>query len=264
MNKNVMTIIPLVLAVSGCGGSGGNSSSELEPVVVVEEVPTNTVLRRFADGSVISRATLVENRQRYVIHYFSPVDAEFDPSVVTNLAEFDGDISYFDSNEYGDFYDGTITIDGEVVEVGVYEDNEQENAMAYFSAGNELFVFAGGAQATNLPSGLYTYRGTNVVGARDTDWLELGTFTMDVDFTNGLASINANSDTTILTGNNISINTADGTFSNSNLTLEDTFYETTASTSIEGSFTGNGATGVTGVYTTTEEEPVVGAIVGRR
>jgi len=103
---------------------------------------------------------------------------------------------------------------------------------------------------SNLPSGTHTYVGTEVVSPRLNLSPVVGTFSMTADFTNKVASYSGVNANTTMVVNNMSINTSTGDFAGSNGTF--TYNSNSQSATLYGSFGGNGASGVAGVYHTND------------
>lgn len=196
---------------------------------------------------------------------------------------------------YGDvatYYAGDIQIGSKTYSVDVFEPaNGTEGVIAVGwkspdpSSGEQevLAAIATGSSATNLPSGQHTYTGLHLVGSRnivrenngtgDVLTTGSGTFTMSVNFDDGTGHYSGvtgeNSgiygNETALQGNLV-LDTNNGVFSGENLDLSGSINGTSLNgmtADLEGSFHGDGATSVTGVYVT-EDITYGGAFLGSR
>ena len=134
-------------------------------------------------------------------------------------------------------------------------------------AGNSLAVelLVGGGKVSNIPNGEYTYTGTNLIAVRGDANPDYGTFTMDVNFGSGSASLNGNTPTSTISGTGITVNRNDGTFASDSISITGTSKALSATGSIYGNFHGDRATGLTGIYHDNADSPTVaGAIAGSR
>ena len=257
MLKKLM-IIPAILTVAACGGGGGGGETS---VTNGRSNPTPTVLKTFGDGAGIARAEITTNGQTVSANVMAGDINNYntDPTGVIDPSS----VNYSGSNQYGDFYAGTTTLNGITVDVVYYEDDAGETFIGYLEGNGTNAALAGGYKVSNIPSGTYNYAGTNIIGFRDGSYFEEGTFAMAVDFTNGTAGLTGSTNSSTISGQGIQVNTANGTFSSNNLTLSGNGLSSSAS--IYGNFHGSGATGVTGLYADNGNVPVVaGAIAGRR
>lgn len=259
--KQAITLVPVLMAIAACSGGGGSDTNTVSTKLLSEFADSAGVIRARSDDAVL---TMMVPEAQYIV---DQGDIPLDP---TDEALLD-DLTYVGSNEYGDFYQGQIDVDGTMVDVYLYADADTDVGGALAEAEGTSILFAGGENPSNLPSGTYTYRGTNVIGYRDLSGMEDGTFTMTVDFTNKTASLNGTTNGsatggqgTFVRGSNIDVNTRDGTFASNDIEVGLTG-DPGASASIDGSFHGEGARGVTGIYHDNQPIPdVAGAIVGNR
>lgn len=147
-------------------------------------------------------------------------------------------------------------------------------AALYVSSGSESTSFvAGGEQASNLPIGSYTYSGyaESIYVYGGTDYNEVGSFAMDVQFGNRTAQLNAATPESAYSIGSLSINN-NGEINGSNGTF--TVFDNDGTTELErrsidfdGTFHSSGATHVSGIAvggaSTTDDFSIM-AIVGRR
>lgn len=257
MFKKIIAASFILSTLSACGGGGSGGGS-------VSSGPSNpapTVLKTFGDGAGIARAEITANGQTVTANVMAGDINNYntDPTGVIDPSG----ISFSGSNQYGNFYSGRTTLNGITVDVVYYEDSGGDTFIGYLEGNGTNAALAGGYKASNMPSGVYNYAGTNIIGFRDGSYFEEGTFAMAVDFTNGTAGLTGSTATSTISGQGIQVNTSNGTFSGNNLTLSGNGVSTSAS--IYGNFHGSGATGVTGLYADNGNTPIVaGAIAGRR
>lgn len=256
--KKLLLMTSALGLLAACGGS--SSGGAVNPTT---PPPSATVLRSFTDGSGVARAEYTEDGVNYVANVIGPDIANYLPTpggVVDS-----SDVQLSGSNQYGNFYTGQASVNGVVVDVLIYQDNTGQVEAGYAETSGFNAAYAGGQRVSNIPAGSHTYAGTNIIGARDGSYFESGTFAMNVDFSNGTAAITGSTPTSSIGGSNIAVNTSNGTFTGNNLTLTDTLNNVSFGANIDGNFHGNGATGVTGIYTDSGSNPVVaGAIAGTR
>lgn len=256
MNAKLILAAPFLALLAACVGSSDGSSTN----------PTTTnpvVLQTFGDGAGIARAKITQNGTTIVANVMGANIQSYSPDP-TGVIDPSG-VTYTSSNAYGDFYSGTTTINGTQVNVLYYEDNSQQVAGAYLVGNGENAAIVLGNEVSNIPSGSYSYTGTNVIGLRDGSYLEDGTFAMNVNFTSSTASLTGSTASSSIDGSGISVNSSDGTFTSNNLTLTENVSGLSTTATIHGNFHGSGATGVTGLYTDNATTPTIaGAIVGTR
>tara|TARA_B110000503_G_C7109045_1_gene397261 strand:+ start:284 stop:1078 length:795 start_codon:yes stop_codon:yes gene_type:complete len=264
MNAKLILAAPCLALLAACGGS--NDGSATNPTTDPTTVPTTTdpvVLQTFGDGAGIARAKITQNGITMVANVMGANIQSYSPDP-TGVIDPSG-VNFSGSNAYGDFYTGTTTINGTQVNILFYEDSSQEVAGAYLVGNGENAAIVLGNEVSNIPSGSYSYTGTNVIGLRDGSYLEDGTFAMNVNFTSSTASLTGSTASSSIGGSGISVNSSDGTFTSNNLTLTETASGLSTTATIHGNFHGSGATGVTGLYTDNATTPTyAGAIAGTR
>lgn len=255
MTGKLILVAPCLALLAACGGSSDGSATN--------PTASPTVLKTFGDGAGIARIQdgLVMNLMAADINNVTNNPDEL-------IAIDDSGIRFLASNDYGDFYGGTVTVNGVAVDILFYEDFNGGVALGYLEGNGKNAAFAGGSQVSGIPSGSYTYNGTNFVGVRDGSAFEDGTFSMTVNFTSSTAALTGSTPTTTIGGSNISVNTSNGTFTGDTLTLtvSDGFETVTLPAAIHGNFHGAGATGVSGLYydTYTSIPVLAGGIAGTR
>ena len=250
MNVKLILAAPCLALLAACGGSSDGSSTN----------PTTTnpvvLLQTFGDGTTKLRTRRPGSGKTFI----SMVSNELTDNIATQ--------GYVRSNNYGDFHLAAATTGGTPVYGFYYNDFSEPVDLMYLTGNGKAFVGVSGSDVSNIPSGSYSYTGTNIIGVRGTDAVNLGYFTMNVNFTSGTASLagstfNGSTPSSSIAGSGISINSSDGTFTSNDLTLITPSSNNSAT--IHGNFHGSGATGVTALYTDNARTPVfVGAIVGTR
>jgi hypothetical protein len=267
MFLRAIPVIALVTSLSACGGSSDGSAVNPVPPPNPAPTPTQsaTVLETFSDGSGVLRQVQVNDGLTFVSNAMAgdiQTTANFINSGAVGAVDIVGG-AIVASNQYGNFAEGTLNINGQLVPVTAYVDYNGVVSIAYASDGFRNVLLAGGYAASNMPSGTYTYSGTNVIGTRDGVYAEDGTFTMAVNFDTGQAAISGGTPLSLISGSNIAVNNANGTFSSSNINL--TIADVPLQGTINGNFHGNGAVGVTGIYHENDPDPIfAGAIAGTR
>ena len=271
MNTKLILAAPCLALLAACGGSSDGSSTNPTTTNPTTTDPTTTdptttnpvVLQTFGDGAGIARAKITQNGTMIVANVMEYNIGSYSPDP-TDVIDPSG-VNFTGSNAHGDFYNGTTTINGKQVNVLYYEDSSQEVAGAYLVGNGEDFLIVFGNEVSNIPSGSYSYTGTNVIGLRDGSYSEEGTFAMNVNFTSSTASLTGSTASSSIGGSGISINSSDGTFTSNNLTLTEIASGLNTTATIHGNFHGSGATGVTGIYTDNATTPTyAGVIAGTR
>ena len=257
------TAIALIF-LTGCGGSGGTTN--------VTDGPQQTSLATFTDGfsvvrrvdtggSLASAATVNTVSTARVPTTEIPEDDPFKIEV--------SDLTLLTTTANGKVYNGNVTLNGDVYSVRMFtEDNSSTQLIsALNTADSKKWTIVSGDAPSNLPSGTATYTGQNLTSNTDNTNPGGGSFTMSVNFSNNSGSLTATSTTanSSLSGS-FNIDPATGYFSGNNLTLNaPALSGGTSNAIIYGSFHGNGATGVSGLYYDDATAPLVnGAIIGTK
>lgn len=252
------------LAACGGGGGGGNSVS-----IPTAPQQNTTVLRVFSDGSGIARTEVTKNDKVIVANVISPNIQNYKPAP-GGILDTDGNLvsennfTLIDKDHYGEYYAGTGEIDGQEVNVLVYLDNARQLEAGFIEGSGNSAGYVGGEKISGIPIGKHSYEGSNIFIARDGSYLDTGgRFSMNVDFDNKSASIIGSTEASSISGSTISVDVNEGSFKGDDLLLNVAGSEFKAI--INGNFHGNGATGVTGIYTDSAANPTVaGVIAGTR
>lgn len=253
-----------IIFLAGCGGSGVTTN--------VTDGPQQTSLATFTDGfsvvrrvdtgsSLASAATVNTVSTARVPTTEIPDDDPFKIAV--------SDLTLLTTTANGKIYTGNVTLNGDVYSVRMFtEDNSSTQLIsALNTADSEKWTIVSGDAPSNLPSVIATYAGQNLISNTDNTNPGGGSFTMSVDFANNSGSLSAISTaaSSSLSGS-FNIDPSTDYFSGNNLTL--TAMALSGGTSnaiIYGSFHGNGATGVSGLYYDDAAAPLVnGAIIGTK
>lgn len=243
-----------ILALAACGG--GSSTLSNSPTI------QPTVLKTFTDGAGVARFSLTQNNlpMTFTVMGADIQTTQVDPTSVADISS----MTLTGSNQYGDLYAGPVTTNGVTTNAIAFGDTSSGAVIVYGQSANANALAVGGGTVSNIPSGVFTFNGTNFIGYRDGSYFESGTFAMGVDFSNGNGNLTG-STTNSSIGGTIQVNSSNGTFSSSSLALTDTFNNVQTTASINGNFHNNGATGVSGIYYDNGSNPfVAGAIAGRR
>ena len=266
MNPKSISFLLVISALTACGGSSdGTAVSPTQPAPQPQPSASAAVLETFDDGSGVARAETTSDGFTFVANVMGP-DIQGTVNEINSgvplAADYIND-QFVGSNQYGDFYSAQTFVNGQLVDVLLYVDINDIVTIAYGEGAGSNLLLAGGEKVSNIPSGTFTYTGTNVVGNRDGSASEDGTFTMGVNFNTQQASINGSTPSTTIDATDISVNNVNGTFSTTNLNLGingNQFQGT-----LLGNFHGDGAVGVSGIYHDNGGDPgVAGAIAGTR
>ena len=221
--------------------------------------------------------TIVANVMREGISEELP--EEFIGGYVSGIA---GDILDGDAIKYGDgegfFIDGdAVDNNGAIYVSGTGEDMVGVGIFVGMEAEDSLMIIAAGTEVSEMPAtGEFNYEGANFIaiipqGDEEIDQADeetngdYGSFKATVDFAAGKGSINADfqNDLTIIDGD-FTVDTATGIFVGDKLEMSD-IGGTFDTATIHGNFHGEGASGMTGIYTPNVEEPhFIGAIAGQQ
>lgn len=257
MNNQLLLLSVISVALVGCGGGSGNSN-----VIPVSAAP----LKVFGDGAGVLKVTMTATNEKMygIVPEVAAIATEFtsggistDPGAI---------ISSFpivnDTLTYAVVRQGTFTIGDTSANVTVYEDRQQKSLVLVVDSGTVSFVLtAGNGALTNIPTGSFDYVGTWGGAPRSGGSEEVGDFSMTADFTNGLVNFNGSTLNTTLVGTNMSLDTLTGDFAANNAVFS--YNTTNKPSSIYGSFSGSGASGVHGVWHSNDEIDA-GAFAGHR
>lgn len=249
--------------LAGCMGGG-----------TVSPVGQET-LATFSDGSAVVRvitndgaaAAAVSNRS------YTVSTARVPTTVIPAESPFDieiTDLSPLVTTPHGEAYSGTVTLNGNSYDVRMFTDNNSSTELisAYDATAGEKYTIVTGDQASNIPTEnlIYSYDGQNLVSATNNiDFsAEGGSFLMSVNFSTGTGQLTAESSSGEITlAGQFIVDATSGYFSGDNLVLNAGTVLVNSPAVITGSFHGDGAVGVSGLYYDSGDSPVLnGAIIG--
>jgi hypothetical protein len=253
--------LPLVGLLAACGGSSTSST----PPASSTPTASFTTLRAFSDGAGVGRGVSSDGIETVFI---APDIAEV-VAVANQTAN-----SPVDDIQFSDFQvtrtlptavvrEGAITIEGNVANVIIVEDNGGEAGLIYVVfPGVADAVFATGSAFGTAPNGAFTYNGVHIIGERGLGGAEDGSFTLTADFNSRTFNYSGATASSSLTGTG-QIDTVNGRFASSNLSSN--VLGSTNTASMYGQLHGNSAQSVSGVFHTNESDPRYGgAFVGSR
>ena len=251
--------------LAGCMGGG-----------VVSPVGQET-LATFNDGSAVVRVIAVNEDAAAAVAAASytvstarvpsteiPAESPFEIEIT--------DLSFYGPTPTGAVYSGTLALNGNTYDVRMFTDDfsSTELISAYDSSAGEKYTIVTGDQVSNIPTenSIYTYGGQNLVAATNNADFPAGggSFLMTVNFSTGAGELTATSNQagTNLTGQFI-VDTSTGYFSGDDLALTAPNLQVGTTAVITGSFHGDEAVGVSGLYYDAGDNPLVnGAIIGSR
>lgn len=258
MIKQIAIILPTLAFLQACGGGSTGPAG-------FNQTPTPAsfrTLRQFSDGAGVGRAVDADGVEMVFIS----------PDIAEVVAE--GNRTYnspIDDIQFSDFpvvqrlahstvRQGTMTIEGEVANVTIIEDNGGDAGILYLDLGYADAVVATGTPYGTAPGGTFSYEGTHLIGDRYYGGIEDGTFTLTANFTSKTFSYAGSTVSSTLNGTGI-IDTANGRFQSSNLTSN--VLGSVNSASMYGQLHGQSAQAVSGVFHTNEADPnYAGAFIG--
>lgn len=255
MHKKNMLACILAMTCAACGGGGDTSLGKA------------TILTERPDGSGLVRAVLqTPNGEATSLMLTADVRRDYQSALAhdgTQIADI-RNVAYSFSDTYSDYYTAQVVVEGELADVLIaYAKSDYQTFAYYGETATENAAATGGMKATNIPSGIHAYAGSNVVANRDGSNPEYGSFTMGVNFDTKTASINGSTASTSIDATGMTVDTSSGTFKTNNLTYRVNGIASQAK--LEGLFHGNGATGVTGVYFVDVANPATsGILVGSK
>ena len=178
-------------------------------------------------------------------------------------------IEYLDGE--GFFIDGDAvdTSDGAIYVSGAGENMVGVGIFAGMEAENSLMIIAAGTEVSAMPTtGKYDYEGANfAIELSDGDLADadIGSFNAAVNFGTGEGSIDIGFDNIpVDIDGAFTVDTATGIFVGNELEMN-AFGQTVDTATIHGNFHGEGASGMTGIYTNNIAEPdFIGAIAGHQ
>ncbi len=205
------------------------------------------------------------------IHYLNAITG--DPITDRTSVDWTGVREYRWSNDrigVQTFHNGELTL-------REFVDNIAESFVimtGYFAESDDRLPLsvdfeAGGANVSNIPSGLYRYNGYGYSNPRRNSALGLGDFTMNVNFDNASGTFNyLDYDEWVSLIGSFVINKQNGNFAGNDLQIvvidpeHNLKFEDKAT--IYGSFHNRGATGVSGIFYDNRDKVYGGAFAGAR
>ena len=262
-----VTISCLALVVSGCGGGGSSGNSGRNS--------TWRLLDSFADGSGVIRGTFSDDGTEITLTAIvpeaeqiagTPVDGDLGAEELdfTPVGDPRGDIAD------GFFQDIEGTVNGTPLVGTVYIGENQAVTIVNLEAGGVNVLAAGGEAIPNVPSGLFTYSGGSIIKSlnENGDLYEEGLFTMSVDFDEaeitafGAEDIGGDNGVYLpVDGPTIPVNMSTGEFEFDGLGAYINEGALESGMTIQGTFHGDGATGVSGVFYDNDPTPNYGGAI---
>jgi hypothetical protein len=254
------------LLLAGCMGEGVVSPVGQETLATFND--GSAVVRVIAEDAAAAAAAAATSTS------YTVSTARVPTTVIPAESPFEieiTDLSFLDSTPTGEVYSGTLTLNGNSYDVRMFTDDlsSTELISAFDALAGEKYTIVTGDQVSNIPTeNIYTYGGQNLVAATNNDDFTAGggSFEMTVNFSTGAGQLTATSNTaaTNLTGQFI-VDTSTGYFSGDDLALTAPNLQSPTTAVITGSFHGDGAVGVSGLYYDAGDDPLVnGAIIGSR
>lgn len=278
-----MFLVAMALPLAGCGGGGGAADSQgatLRPLtepsasapanVLTAPDPLATVQRvtTFADGSGLLRVEGAGQNHLVLV----PDAAAFDPAKGGVTIDPASILILADAPEGTLFGAEGVTGAGAPVVVALWRNDCDVDGdctgpgLAYLRAaeGGFLGVQAFGPAPSALPGGSFTYAGAHLLALSGDRGLQAGSFEMRVNFDTARAALSAVTDDFTVSGGGIVIDLVSGRFAGGGLDISG-LEAAPVSARIEGSFHGEGATGLSAVYHENAVVPrVFGVIAGSR
>ena len=160
-----------------------------------------------------------------------------------------------------------IVLDGLTeIETILYIDTktEQELWLGSTELNGRSNIIADGAKLSSIPSGSYRYEGGVILQKQNSFSTETGAFTMVADFDNGKASLSGSTSTYNISSNEIEIITTTGQFGSKDVLIHNPYTIMMKNNwvgELDGTFTGQAAAGVIGVFSSTDGQ-VFGGLAG--
>lgn len=250
VQAKIFFTLPAILAISACtGGSDGAGIGNL-----IEGGSANaqfTTLAAFSDGAGVAQGQAANGERAILIapEIAQVVASANDPVTGIQFSSF----PIVQTLPTAKVRSGTVTLDGNVANITIVEDNGGEAGLIYVEfPGYANALAAVGNGVGVLPNGQFTYNGVHVVGSRFSNEYEVGAFTLDADFTNRTFSYNGTTTSTSLTGSGI-IDASNGTLRSNNMTSN--VPGSTSGANLYGQMHGGAAQSVSGVFHTNESNP---------
>ena len=259
VGKLLFGTISLCLLVA-CGGS--STSSGVTAPESADEYRTN--IANHQSGKKIYLGNMIDESKMRA--YASLVESEAtldfisDEEQATNITG----TSTYGTSSFGNFTKVTFSVAGVSYDTFLHlnEKTTEGVTIAGIKINGETNIMVDGDKFTTPPSGTFTYEGGHMLFDSITN---TGTFTMVSNFVAGTATLQANTSTYSVSANDITINSSTGEFSSNNLAINNPFIigKNTWTGELDGTFTGTQASGVAGVYSSTDGE-LNGGFAGTR
>lgn len=268
-NMGLIKLSSLVCSVSilsSCGGSGTtditslNETSEYSVNVRDHSSGVKVYLGNTSDPDDGTRAfaALVDSQETLEFIY---LDSDSMSAHVKNE-------SYYGQIDAGVFYEITAQIGLEEVDSYVYFDLEspETGLVSLVAQGQKQSILAEGAKLNGVPSGAFTYSGGMVVGIKNGVAPQIGSFTMNADFNAGTGTLTGNTATYNIYIPNIEILTQNGQFGSKSVEILNPYTVNIKNYwvgKLDGTFTGDFADGVIGVFSSSDGE-IIGGVSGKK
>ncbi|WP_152594013.1 hypothetical protein [Thalassobacter stenotrophicus] len=260
--KHFVIVVPLTV-LSACGSTTSSITSG----------PQQVSLASFADGFSVVRRVDTNSNLASAATVSSVSTARVPTTVIPDEDPFEIQVSQLElrlETASGKVYaSDTLVLNGDTYDVKMFleDDSSTQLISALNTSDNKKWTIVSGDAPSNLPTGIATYSGQNLIATTDNSVSGGGTFTMSVNFHEDSGSLIATSTTanSTLTGN-FTVDPSTGYFSGDNLTLNaPALSGGTSNAIIYGSFHGSGASGVSGLYYDDASAPLMnGAIIGTK
>jgi len=206
------------------------------------------------------------------------ISEELSEDYIVNVAQFISEVISIEAPE--DYNGGTgFFIDGDAVDnsmgaiyvSGTEDDMVGVGILVGMEAENSLTVIASGTEVSEMPAtGEFDYKGSNfAIGGLSEDNDDIydayGTFDATVNFATGKGSIDLGFENIpVYIDGDFNVDTATGIFVGDDLAIN-TLGGSVDTATIHGNFHGEGASGMTGIYTNNIADPnFIGAIAGHQ
>jgi hypothetical protein len=257
MKLKAIATLSSVGILAACGGSSTGS--------ITSPTASFTTLRAFSDGAGVGRGVASDGTETvFIAPDIAAVVASANQSSGTPIENIQfSDFAVVETLPTAVVREGTITVEGEVANVVIVEDNGGEAGLVYVLVpGVADAVFAAGSAFGTAPNGTFTYNGVHIIADRFFGGADVGDFTLTADFTNRTFTYNGSTVSSTLTGSG-TIDTVNGRFASNSLSSN--VLGDTNTASMYGQLHGSSAQSVSGVFHTNESDPFyAGAFVGSR
>lgn len=269
INTQISTILATtaVMVLTACGGTSIGGGGDSSATSSNQQLANYSTLKVFTDGAGVARGLGVDGSHALVI---TP-DVTLVVKESNSVTESD-----LDRLEFSDFpivqqlatnanvRVGAYTVDGITANVTAIEDLGGEAGLFLIDIPNYgNLIMAAGTNYRSSPLGVHSYNGTVGIGRRSINSNpELGAFTLSADFTNSNFSYNGSTTSNTISATGL-VDIPNGRFTTNSMTLNTSGIQRTGT--MYGQFHGTAAASVSGVFHTSEANPVfIGAFVGSR